>query len=722
MVLCNSAVLKNVRTILDVFHKRKSDPTVDEMLNRIYAPIIWQSLSAANPQVRLRASVIFYGAFPIHDPTGDLQTKADEIERNITSLSQLLKDEVPAIRGTAAESCGALVSTFWEVLGADQCNIILSALASLMIDASSQHVRICALKGFKRIAEDTPSLHPSIFSLLARSSDACPFPVLPSALLFDKSIKLRLIFTELLLTMSESHIPRLGEVLPLPLLLRALTMNRSNTSIALNLTHILSPSVFPPSSPVPPITHALHLIQEDEQAALVFFLFVPFTNPPNITATLIRQFGQILREALKTSHTQTIIIDRNPQTKKRRRDGTVMIIEEDDQDDLGYFDLIPEMTLEHIRHPHIVGVLLQIISFLTVGLVSQGEVSITHQPKKGKKKEQTSSKMEDILAHVSETFKRDGLLEMMLETVGTLQGEESKNTIEKETTESGIQTRTSVLLCTFILVHNGLIAPHTLSSQTAARLATSLTSLPESQSPAVLTAALLSIGKSVEWNRATDTVLSAINATPTPATGRKLNTPDVRRKDDSVDDASDRLVRPKQKQKTKPKGRPKKRIIDLDDDEEGDVKTDDGKNEEVGVSLSEKSEMNDEVMLIDEEPERIEEKHKKQKKMGYVSIQIDDDESDDSDIPIPLPTKRGGRKEKVAEREKGKGHKESSERARGRKRSAEERENTTGMMVDSTAFGEEKKEEEKSVKHPKKKGGYSVVVNVQGESESDDGW
>lgn len=74
MVIKNENLLVSIRLILDAFHKNKPKAGIDEMLYRIYEPVLWRSLNASNPQVRLHAAVIFFASFPLHDPSTDLNT------------------------------------------------------------------------------------------------------------------------------------------------------------------------------------------------------------------------------------------------------------------------------------------------------------------------------------------------------------------------------------------------------------------------------------------------------------------------------------------------------------------------------------------------------------------------------------------------------------------------------------------------------------------------
>ena len=70
--LMNSAILArtsqlhaNVERVLRCLHEQKVSPAVQEMLERLYKPILWPSLAAPNAHVRRNAVNILLSAFPI---------------------------------------------------------------------------------------------------------------------------------------------------------------------------------------------------------------------------------------------------------------------------------------------------------------------------------------------------------------------------------------------------------------------------------------------------------------------------------------------------------------------------------------------------------------------------------------------------------------------------------------------------------------------------------
>ena len=61
----------SIRSILEYFHGQKRQPGVDEMLCRLYEPVIWRNLKSANAGVRSNAARLFIHAFPIVEMDAD---------------------------------------------------------------------------------------------------------------------------------------------------------------------------------------------------------------------------------------------------------------------------------------------------------------------------------------------------------------------------------------------------------------------------------------------------------------------------------------------------------------------------------------------------------------------------------------------------------------------------------------------------------------------------
>ena len=62
------SLFKNIRVILDSFYLNKKQNGVDEVLLRLYEPILFRSLNVANEDVRKNSASILVDAFPFRNP------------------------------------------------------------------------------------------------------------------------------------------------------------------------------------------------------------------------------------------------------------------------------------------------------------------------------------------------------------------------------------------------------------------------------------------------------------------------------------------------------------------------------------------------------------------------------------------------------------------------------------------------------------------------------
>ena len=67
MTVTSSNLARNIRKCLEPVHAAKTDPEVDGLLFKLYNPILWRNVNAANGHVRIFASGVLgeinYGFF-----------------------------------------------------------------------------------------------------------------------------------------------------------------------------------------------------------------------------------------------------------------------------------------------------------------------------------------------------------------------------------------------------------------------------------------------------------------------------------------------------------------------------------------------------------------------------------------------------------------------------------------------------------------------------------
>uniref|UniRef100_A0A8D0FN81 Condensin-2 complex subunit G2 n=1 Tax=Strix occidentalis caurina TaxID=311401 RepID=A0A8D0FN81_STROC len=83
----SSSVHSKVREMLSYFHKQsKVRQGVEEMLYRLYQPLLWRALKARNSEVRSNAAFLFVDAFPVRDPSFNTEEMDNEIQKQFEEL------------------------------------------------------------------------------------------------------------------------------------------------------------------------------------------------------------------------------------------------------------------------------------------------------------------------------------------------------------------------------------------------------------------------------------------------------------------------------------------------------------------------------------------------------------------------------------------------------------------------------------------------------------
>jgi hypothetical protein len=92
----NATVLKQVQAILKyIVEQKHGDRTVEEMLERLYGPILWRSMEVANPLVRENALIQFALVFPLVRADQPQREIDEALSMGFSSLSDCLADSHP---------------------------------------------------------------------------------------------------------------------------------------------------------------------------------------------------------------------------------------------------------------------------------------------------------------------------------------------------------------------------------------------------------------------------------------------------------------------------------------------------------------------------------------------------------------------------------------------------------------------------------------------------
>ena len=162
--------VNNILTVLNCLHSdRRSQPT-QNLLSRLYSPILWRYLKVANHEVRLNATVLFLDAYPLEDLEQTREERDSNLERQHNFIVNLLMDDDPSVRVEAIRGVCKIFSLYWQLISSDFINKVISILFKKTVsDCSSPKVRMATIKGISQILT-TPQSHVYLKAILDKLS------------------------------------------------------------------------------------------------------------------------------------------------------------------------------------------------------------------------------------------------------------------------------------------------------------------------------------------------------------------------------------------------------------------------------------------------------------------------------------------------------------------------------------------------------------------------
>lgn len=103
---------KAVLTVLQPLHAAQKHH--EELLHRLYGPILWRALSATQAPVRLQAAQVLPAVFPLRG--SDAHNASVAMEKCLTALTDLLADRVPKIRVAGSLATAQILYDYWTIL------------------------------------------------------------------------------------------------------------------------------------------------------------------------------------------------------------------------------------------------------------------------------------------------------------------------------------------------------------------------------------------------------------------------------------------------------------------------------------------------------------------------------------------------------------------------------------------------------------------------------
>ncbi|XP_057272465.1 condensin-2 complex subunit G2 [Pezoporus wallicus] len=289
----SSPVHSKVREVLSYFHKQsKVRQGVEEMLYRLYQPILWRALKARNSEVRSNAAFLFVDAFPVHDPSFNTEEMNTEIQKQFEELFNLLEDPHPVVRSTGILGVSQITSKYWEMIPptilADLLNKLIGELA---YDTTSADVRCSVFKCLPIILDNKLS-HPLLEQLLPTVRHS----------LHDNSEKVRVAFVDMLLKVKTVKAAKFWKICPMEHLLTRLEVD--SRPVSRRIANLLFNSFFPINQPESVwCERCVTLVQMNSAAARKFYQYAyEYTAPTNIAKlmlTIRRCLNACIQKAVK---------------------------------------------------------------------------------------------------------------------------------------------------------------------------------------------------------------------------------------------------------------------------------------------------------------------------------------------------------------------------------------------------------------------------------------
>ncbi|XP_060052856.1 condensin-2 complex subunit G2 isoform X2 [Erinaceus europaeus] len=294
-----SPVHAKVREVLSYFHhQKKVRQGVEEMLYRLYKPILWRGLKARNSEVRSNAALLFIEAFPVRDPSFNTIEMDSEIQKQFEELYSLLEDPNPLVRSTGVLGVCRITSKYWEMMPPTiLIDLLKKVTGELALDTSSADVRCSVFKCLPIILDNRLS-HPLLEQLL---------PALKYSL-HDNSEKVRVAFVDMLLKIKAVRAAKFWKICPMEHIL--VRLESDSRPVCRRLVSLIFNSFLPVNQPEEVwCERCVTLVQMNHAAARRFYQHAhehtSCTNIAKLIHVIRRCLNACIRRALREDQQDT---------------------------------------------------------------------------------------------------------------------------------------------------------------------------------------------------------------------------------------------------------------------------------------------------------------------------------------------------------------------------------------------------------------------------------
>ncbi|XP_054989833.1 condensin-2 complex subunit G2 isoform X1 [Sorex araneus] len=310
-----SPVHAKVREVLNYFHHQKRvRQGVEEMLYRLYKPILWRGLKARNSEVRSNAALLFIEAFPVRDPNFNAIEMDSEIQKQFEELYSLLEDPYPMVRSTGVLGVCKITSQYWEMMPPTVLiDLLKKVTGDLAFDMSSADVR-CAVFKCLPIILDNKLSHPLLEQLL---------PALKYSL-HDNSEKVRVAFIDMLLKIKAARAAKFWKICPMEHILARL--GSDSRPVCRRLVSLIFASFLPVNQPEEVwCERCVTLLQMNHAAARRFYQYAHEHTACSNIAKLIHVIRRCLNACIQKALREECPEDSEEREKENVLDKTLSV-------------------------------------------------------------------------------------------------------------------------------------------------------------------------------------------------------------------------------------------------------------------------------------------------------------------------------------------------------------------------------------------------------------
>jgi len=190
------------RSMLEEIHRHHHEEAVNELLCRLYGPLLWRSLKVANCQVRENSVRLLQYVFPLIPAELGVADKEQELAKQLVLLRETLEDPSEPVRRVGVSAVCIILKNYWDLVPPAEIAELLTVLMNrCACDRKAPMVRAAVAEGFSWILENVLS-HPTMAAVLPQISE----------LMNDRSPMVRAAFVDLLNAVSHCRGVSVGVV------------------------------------------------------------------------------------------------------------------------------------------------------------------------------------------------------------------------------------------------------------------------------------------------------------------------------------------------------------------------------------------------------------------------------------------------------------------------------------------------------------------------------